>query len=99
MTIDLSKPFIIKILDFNSWVKIDYECMKREQISKELREQILKADNYKCVYCGSKSQPFEIDHVYPFSKGGATIFKNLACSCIKCNRKKYNNFMEKTFDN
>ena len=36
---------------------------------KKLREEILKRDNYTCVYCG-KTGIREVDHVIPKSKGG-----------------------------
>jgi len=30
------------------------------------------------------------DHIYPFSKGGLTIWQNFQLLCVKCNRDKWN---------
>lgn len=64
--------------------------IKREKISPELQEYILIRDKYTCRYCGSKAPPFNLDHVYPVSKGGETSEDNLVTSCAKCNQKKHN---------
>jgi 5-methylcytosine-specific restriction endonuclease McrA len=43
-----------------------------------------------CPYCGgvfSKSDS-HLDHIYPVSKGGLSIRKNLIFVCIDCNQKK-----------
>lgn len=60
----------------------------RPPISDKLREKILIRDNYTCRYCGTKSGPFHIDHVYPHSKGGVTLEENLVTACVKCNMEK-----------
>lgn len=57
-------------------------------ISDKLRQQVLKRDGNQCRYCGSKTGPFHLDHVYPYSKGGETTIKNLVTACEKCNLKK-----------
>lgn len=57
-------------------------------ISNQLRNKILKRDGYRCRYCGSLDGPFEIDHVYPESKGGETTVANLVTSCKSCNQSK-----------
>ncbi len=66
--------------------------MIREKISAELRERVLARDGYACRYCGSKTGPFHLDHVYPLSKGGETSFDNLVTSCTRCNLKQFNKF-------
>jgi hypothetical protein len=55
----------------------------------EEREQIIKRDLGMCRYCGSKSKPFHIDHVYPYSAGGVTKVENLVTSCQRCNFGKH----------
>jgi hypothetical protein len=35
-------------------------------------------------------QPFDVDHVVPRSRGGATEPQNLALACSGCNARKYN---------
>ena len=47
-------------------------------------------DKMTCQYCGT---PFErkklnIDHVYPRSRGGKTVWENVVSSCIPCNSAK-----------
>ena len=64
--------------------------MKREKISPELRDRVLRRDEYRCRYCGSSAGPFHLDHVYPVSKGGETSIDNMVTSCKRCNLKKHN---------
>ncbi|MGC5042451.1 HNH endonuclease [Streptomyces albidoflavus] len=49
---------------------------------------VLTANNGVCLYCASPSQT--MDHVIPFSDGGADELKNLLPICRPCNRKKGN---------
>lgn len=63
--------------------------VKRYPITPELRDFIFKRDNYTCRYCGTKTAPFHLDHVYPVSKGGETTEENLVTSCLRCNVKKH----------
>lgn len=80
---------------------IGLECTLREYetknqralMTRELREQIMKRDNYTCQLCG-KYMPDEvglhIDHIIPVSKGGKSIPSNLQVLCSKCNGHKSN---------
>ncbi|GHA43635.1 hypothetical protein GCM10010329_78180 [Streptomyces spiroverticillatus] len=47
---------------------------------------VLTANNGECLYCFDQSQT--MDHVIPFSDGGADELKNLLPICRSCNRKK-----------
>ncbi|MBM2816208.1 MAG: endonuclease [Ignavibacteria bacterium] len=58
---------------------------KRVELS---RKNIIRRDNYRCAYCGEKSQELTIDHVIPRSRGGADTWENLVAACIHCNNKK-----------
>lgn len=83
--------------------QIDFQCTlneysykeQRRLMTKELKDQIKKRDNYTCQLCG-KYMPDEvglhIDHIIPISKGGKSIPSNLQVLCSKCNGKKSNNF-------
>lgn len=62
--------------------------VRRDSISDDLRKFILIRDHHTCRYCGSKTPPFHLDHVYPVSKGGETSADNLVTSCEDCNQKK-----------
>lgn len=46
-----------------------------------------------CEYCQSQaafsSQPFAVEHILPFSKGGKTALDNLVFSCQGCNNYKF----------
>jgi 5-methylcytosine-specific restriction endonuclease McrA len=54
------------------------------------RMNILRRDNYRCQYCGAKTQDLTIDHVIPKSRGGGDSWDNLVCCCQRCNNKKGN---------
>src|SRR4030095_5705666 len=54
------------------------------------RLNIFLRDGNTCQYCGhhfSRSE-LNIDHVTPRSHGGTSIWENVVCSCVDCNRKK-----------
>lgn len=57
----------------------------------ELKEFILKRDQYKCQYCGRevRNETANIDHVKPWPKGKTTL-RNLVTSCRRCNKNKSN---------
>lgn len=66
---------------------------QRKFMTRELRERIMRRDNYTCKICG-KYMPDEvglhIDHIIPVSKGGKSIEQNLQVLCSKCNGHKSN---------
>lgn len=53
----------------------------------KLRYEILKRDDFKCVYCGRTSEEvvLEIDHVNPVAIGGDSNPENLVTACKDCN--------------
>ncbi len=63
---------------------------KRKPISKRLRFEVLKRDNFTCQYCSSKPPkvPLEVDHINPVSKGVKNDIDNLITACFDCNRGK-----------
>lgn len=65
---------------------------ERKPISKKIRFEVFKRDNFTCQYCG-KTPPqttLEVDHIQPVSKGGTDDINNLTTSCFDCNRGKSN---------
>lgn len=63
---------------------------KRKNISKSVRFEVFKRDNFTCQYCG-RSAPeviLEVDHIIPVAKGGNNDILNLITSCRECNRGK-----------
>ncbi|HUT56021.1 MAG TPA: HNH endonuclease [bacterium] len=54
------------------------------------RLNIFLRDRNTCQYCG-RSLPrreLNIDHVVPRSRGGTSVWENVVCSCLECNRRK-----------
>ncbi len=50
---------------------------------KKIRLQVLNRDAYTCAYCGDVAN--EVDHVWPYSKGGEDTLDNLVACCRRCN--------------
>ena len=62
---------------------------KRPPIPQEIVDAVYRRDKGRCVKCGS-TQNLQLDHIIPFSKGGATSVENLQLLCQKCNLEKSN---------
>ncbi|MDZ4672529.1 MAG: RNA-guided endonuclease IscB [Phototrophicales bacterium] len=82
-------------------VKFDIQSMVNPEISGidyqqgelwgyEVREYLLEKFGRKCVYCGAKDVPLEIEHIVPKSRGGSNRVSNLTLACHTCNQKKGN---------
>lgn len=55
-----------------------------------LKEKILRRDEYRCRFCGSRNR-LTIDHIFPLSRGGHPTKKaNLVTACTPCNQRKAN---------
>jgi len=74
-----------------STVKYTKSPIPRPTIPPNVRHRVFERDNYKCRQCGisKNDSPLEIDHIKPFSKGGADNLNNYQLLCKKCNRSKY----------
>jgi len=74
-------PRIIRVLNYDRLPK---------RTVKLNRKNIYSRDNNTCQYCGKQFpiSKLNIDHVKPRSKGGKNSWKNLVCSCHKCNANK-----------
>ncbi len=53
------------------------------------RKNILRRDNFRCQYCGSREN-LTVDHIVPKSRGGEDTWRNLSAACTSCNNKKGN---------
>lgn len=62
---------------------------KRPTIPRDVVDAVWIRDKGRCVYCGS-TENLQLDHIIPFSKGGATTVENLQLLCQKCNIHKSN---------
>ena len=60
-----------------------------------LRFKVLQRDQFRCCSCGASPAKdpgveLHVDHIFPWSKGGETVFENLQTLCSKCNGGKSN---------
>ena len=66
-------------------------------VSERMRFRILLRDGFSCQACGasplkSRGVVLHVDHLLPWSKGGATEESNLQTRCSRCNLGKGNAF-------
>jgi len=66
-----------------------------EDFSEQLREEIFKRDNYRCVVCGlgrENGVEIQADHIIPKDKGGHATLENGQTLCASHNflKKNYN---------
>lgn len=67
------------------------ELSQTRIIPSEVKKEVWKRDEGKCVLCGS-SKNLHFDHELPFSKGGTSLtIKNVRLLCIKHNLQKSGN--------
>lgn len=97
----LEKAEVVEMRD-GEWIKcisMNYKCPSIIRLRSNNRhakpkiqlnrKNIMKRDNFKCMYCGSTSE-LTIDHIVPKSKGGKTTWENLVTACNPCNNRKDN---------
>jgi 5-methylcytosine-specific restriction endonuclease McrA len=70
-------------------VLLVYEHLPRSRV-RFSRFNIYARDDDTCQYCGRRHRRSELnlDHVTPRSRGGATSWENVVCSCVACNLRK-----------
>lgn len=59
----------------------------RRKIAAEVRAAVYERDQHRCRHCGSADH-LTLDHVVPWSLGGADDESNLQTLCRSCNSKK-----------
>lgn len=60
-------------------------------LTPDTRNQVLKRDNYTCLWCGKeqrKGVSLQVDHIQPVAMGGSNEMSNLQTLCKECNRMK-----------
>jgi len=59
-------------------------------VSKRIRYEVLRRDNYACRYCGGSAPDvaLTVDHVIPTALGGSDDPSNLVAACGPCNSGK-----------
>ena len=71
-------------LEINS----DIDLAHTRLISSEIKKEVWKRDDGKCVICGS-TKNLHFDHDLPFSKGGTSLtVSNIRLLCAECNLAK-----------
>jgi 5-methylcytosine-specific restriction endonuclease McrA len=70
-------------------VLMAYERMPKTRV-RFSRFNIYARDENTCQYCGARLPRVDLnlDHVVPRSRGGATTWENVVCSCVPCNLRK-----------
>ena len=68
----------------------DEPLRRRRSFSPELKRELFKSQNGKCMYCGRKPgiDLMDIDHKNPMAKGGSDQKRNLQLICRTCNTRK-----------
>jgi hypothetical protein len=81
--------FLLKLSDNQSIEKNNpIDLLHTRLISSEIKKDVWKRDEGKCVLCGSIKN-LHFDHELPFSKGGTSLTsKNIRLLCAKCNLAK-----------
>lgn len=72
-------------------VKVFKGTAKRPSIPPSVRKRVLSVGS--CVFCGS-TENLTVDHIIPFSKGGAHDESNFQCLCWPCNLNKSDKIIE-----
>ena len=64
---------------------------ERSKMTKSMRYDIMRRDNFHCVLCGATTndgKQLVVDHIIPIAKNGKTIESNLRTLCVDCNAGK-----------
>lgn len=61
--------------------------LHRVAVPQWMRDAVLIRDGYACLHCGARDD-LQMDHTFPWSRGGETTVENLQTLCGPCNRFK-----------
>lgn len=83
VTLTIRIPVVIRLLKY-------IPPIRRKNVVKLSRKNILLRDHFTCQYCGKKppQSQLTLDHVVPIVKGGPKTWENLVTACRTCNVKK-----------
>lgn len=88
------KPKLLNIFEIRDgrwhlsmpWVSVGE--IKRFGIPANIAREVVQREGKRCSYCGCTEGPFDLDHIFPVSKGGSNDPSNLTLACQSCNRSK-----------
>ena len=71
----------------------------RKPISKKVRFEVFKRDDFTCQYCGKKPPEavLHVDHIVPVAEGGSNDVLNLVTACSDCNLGKGKRLLDGEF--
>ena len=83
VTMTFRLPSVLRLIRF-------IPTLRKKNIVRFSRTNILMRDAYTCQYCGRKRQKSELtlDHVVPAVQGGKKTWDNIVTACTHCNQKK-----------
>ena len=64
------------------------EYQQRQLEGYQLKEYVLRKWQHRCVYCGARDVPLQIEHIVPKARGGTDRPSNLTLACGPCNLRK-----------
>ena len=82
------EPAIVELPQENENV---YKHKTKRIPSDKLKMKVLMRDGNECRECSLKLigwDAMHFDHIYPWAKGGETLYDNLQILCVKCNQLK-----------
>jgi 5-methylcytosine-specific restriction endonuclease McrA len=74
-------PAVVRLLKYVNGLKHKVKFSRRN---------VFARDFFSCQYCGSQPGTSDLtyDHVVPRSRGGKTVWENIATCCLACNAHK-----------
>ena len=68
-------------------VGLERNAAASRHIPQRVKDTVWRRDGGACVECHSRER-LEFDHIIPFSRGGASTYRNVQLLCEPCNRRK-----------
>ncbi len=102
-TLDTIKPVVKEVLPLPTFAPTQRRPLSNEktpmvhqtkrQVSDRLRFRVFYRDGMVCKICGKSRAKYHdleivVDHIFPWAKGGETVFENLQTLCRPCNGGK-----------
>lgn len=67
--------------------RVPADMQIRKKIPDALRMAVYDRDGWRCLHCGAEEN-LSLDHIQPWSLGGADTMENLQTLCRSCNSRK-----------